>query len=76
MAKKWGITENNVYAIKHRGKIAAENATRAIYEMMSDSDVEIKKEVARLYEIVAAMKPSRHMDNFMIKLARKLLGKE
>jgi len=76
LAKKWGIEENNVYAIKHRGKTAAESATRAIYEMMSDSDVDIKKEVARLYKIVAAMKPSRHMDKFMIKLARKLLGKE
>ena len=76
LAKKWGIAENHVYVIKHRGKKAAENITLEIYRMMSDNDVEIRREVARLYKIVSAMKPGKHVDKFMIKLAKELLVKD
>ena len=72
LADKWGITENNVYRLKNRGKEMAENATRAIYKALADGDVDIGKEVGRLYNMVASMKPGRHVDRLMIKLAEKL----
>lgn len=74
LADKWGITENNVYRLKNRGKEMAENATRAIYKALSDGDVDIGKEVDRLYKMVSLMKPGKHVDRLMIKLAQKISG--
>ena len=76
LAEKWGITENYAYQIKHRGCKMAKKVTRAIFEMISEADVDIDEEAARLYRVVASMKPNKrkHIDKFMIELAKELLA--
>ena len=71
LAEKWGITENYVYKIKFDGKEKAARITRAIYEMLGE-DVDVEKEAKRLFKVVSSMKPSKHVDRFMISLAEKL----
>ncbi len=76
LAEKWGITENNVYQIKHRGIKTAKKVTRAIFDMMCDKDVDFDEEAAQLYRKVSSMKPNgcKHVDKFMIELAKELLN--
>ena len=73
LAAKWGIKENNVYRLKNRGKTMANRVTRAIFETMSDKDVNICEEATRLYKAVSSMKPGKHVDKFMIALAKELI---
>ena len=75
LAKQWGITENYVYKIKCDGKAKALRITKAIYEMLG-GDVDLEKETKRLFEAVASMKPSKHVDKFLIALAKKLFKNE
>lgn len=75
LAKKWGITENHVYKIKFDGKVKAARITKAIFEMLGE-DVDVEKETKRLFEAVASMKPSKHVEEFMIALATKLFRGE
>ena len=74
LAEKWGIKENNVYQLKNRGKKLADRVTRAIFEMMSDKDINISEEATRLYRAVSSMKPGKHVDKFMIALAKELIA--
>lgn len=74
LADKWGTTKGNVYTIKSRGKEMADKVTRAIFGLMVDKDVDIGEEAARLYRAVSTMKPGRHVDKFMVALAKELLA--
>ena len=74
LAEKWGTTKGNVYTIKSRGKEMADKVTRAIIELMVNKDVDIGEETARLYTAVSTMKPGRHVDKFMVALAKELLA--
>ena len=60
--------------IKNRAKEMADKVTRAIFELMVDKDVDIGEEAARLYRAVSTMKPGRHVDKFMVALAKELLA--
>ena len=75
LAKEWGITENYVYKIKFDGKEKALKITKAIYEMLGE-DADVEKETKRLFAAVASMKPSKHVEKFMIALAEKLFKGE
>lgn len=74
LADNWGKTVGNVYVIKNRAKEMADKVTRAIFELMVDKDVDIGEEAARLYRAVSTMKPGRHVDKFMVALAKELLA--
>ncbi len=74
LAEKWGIKENNVYQLKNRGMKMAKRVTRAIFEMLFDKDINICAEATRLYKAVSSMKPGKHVDKFMIALAKELIA--
>ena len=67
-----GPSASHTYAVVKMAK----KVTRAIFEMISEADVDIDEEAARLYRVVASMKPNKrkHIDKFMIELAKELLA--
>jgi len=73
LAKNWGVTKNYAYQIKHRGVKKAMRITMAIYEMLSETSKDIEADAKRLCGAVAAMRPSKHIDKFMVRLAKEIL---
>lgn len=75
LARHWGVTWNNAYQIRHRSIKKAKKITREIYRLLGQDNEDIQSDVKRLYEAVSQMKPSKHVDKFMIGLAKELCGK-
>lgn len=72
LAEYWGVKENYVYQIKHRAIKKAAAITKEIYELLGDDNDDVQGDVDRLCEAVMLMKPSKHVDRFMIELAKEL----